>query len=46
MRTSVRNGGGAVVNIARIGPGGGDYYLSQVVSVEDYYTERGEAPGR
>ena len=35
-----------MLNIARIGPGGEDYYLSQVVSVEDYYFERGEAPGR
>jgi conjugative relaxase-like TrwC/TraI family protein len=46
VRTSVHNGGGLVLNIARIGPGGEDYYLSQVVSVEDYYIERGEAPGR
>ena len=35
-----------MLNIARIGPGGENYYLSQVVSVEDYYIERGEAPGR
>jgi conjugative relaxase-like TrwC/TraI family protein len=35
-----------VLNLARIGPGGEDYYLAQVVSVEDYYVERGEAPGR
>ncbi|MDP8929781.1 MAG: relaxase domain-containing protein [Actinomycetota bacterium] len=35
-----------MLNIARIGPGGEDYYLAQVVSAEDYYVERGEAPGR
>ena len=35
-----------MLNIARIGPGGENYYLSQVVSTEDYYVERGETPGR
>lgn len=42
---SAGNGGRPVLNIARIGPGGESYYLAQVVSAEDYYVERGEAPG-
>lgn len=34
------------MQIGRLGGGRAEYYLSQVVDgVEDYYTERGEAPG-
>src|SRR5687767_11772895 len=34
------------MNVGRLGAGRAAYYLSQVADgVEDYYTERGEAPG-
>lgn len=39
--------GAAVLNIARLAPGGEDYYLATVATdVADYYAGRGEAPGR
>ncbi len=39
--------GRGVLNIGRLGPGGENYYLTHVASgAEDYYLDRGEAPGR
>ena len=35
-----------MLNIGKLGPAGGEYYLSKVAnSVDDYYTGAGEAPG-
>ena len=35
-----------MLNIGKVGPTGGEYYLSKVAnSVDDYYTGAGEAPG-
>jgi conjugative relaxase-like TrwC/TraI family protein len=36
-----------VLNIGRLRPGGAEYYVGEVAtSAEDYYLDRGEAPGR
>ena len=40
-------GGGTMLNIARLAAGSEGYYLNTIAhTVEDYYTGRGEAPGR
>lgn len=41
------DGNGSVLNIGKLGPGAGEYYVGEVASsAEDYYTGRGQAKGR
>ncbi len=36
-----------VLNIGKLNPGGGEYYIGEIAtSAEDYYTGHGEAAGR
>src|SRR5215204_2647423 len=39
--------GGRMLNIGKLGAGGGEYYIGEIAtSAEDYYTGHGEAAGR